>query len=74
MHAKCAIVARSDGQPDVSNGVLLCPAHHHALHQGAFQLKMIDGLPWIRHKPDFHDDNAWQPAGHDRLLSAVFSA
>jgi len=59
----------SEGGPtDVDDGVLLCPAHHHALHQGVFELKMIDGKPWIRFAVDFCDDKAWRPAGHNRVL------
>jgi hypothetical protein len=47
---------------------MLCPAHHHALHQGAFAIKMINGKPWIRYKHDDHDNNAWQPASRNRIL------
>ena len=73
-HAHHVVFYSDDGPTDIDNGVLLCPAHHHALHQGAFQLKMIDGLPWIRQRPGFQDDNAWKSARRNRLLSTVLSA
>ena len=66
------MIFSSDGGPtDVDNGVMLCAAHHHALHQGAFEIKMVDGMPWIRASVDAHDDAAWKPASHNRLLATV---
>src|SRR6202042_3440949 len=46
------------GSTDIDNLVLLCPAHHHALHQGAFELKMVDGMPYYRMSVDASDDSA----------------
>jgi hypothetical protein len=46
---------------------MLCPAHHHTLHQGAFKIKMVDGMPCIRNGVDKHD-HAWKPASRNRLL------
>jgi len=59
------------GKTDVDNGVLLCPAHHHALHQGAFELKMIDGMPYLRAGIDARDESAWRPVSRNRLLLAT---
>jgi Domain of unknown function (DUF222) len=56
------------GKTDVDNGVLLCPAHHHALHQGAFELKMVDGMPYLRAGVDAGDESAWRPVSRNRLL------
>jgi hypothetical protein len=67
-HAHHVILYSEGGPTDVDNGVMLCPAHHHALHQGAFEIKIIDGKPWIRDSIDAFNDNAWQPAGRNRLL------
>jgi hypothetical protein len=58
-----------DGPTDIDNGVLLCPAHHHALHQGAFEIKMVDGMPWIRAGIDANDETAWKSASRNRLLA-----
>jgi hypothetical protein len=55
------------GPTDVNNGVLMCPAHHHALHQGAFELKMVDGMPHLRNSVDTNDDDAWKPVSRNRL-------
>jgi hypothetical protein len=50
----------------------LCPMHHHALHQGAFEIKMVDGMPWVRRPFNIaeienrgHDQ--WKPASRSRL-------
>jgi hypothetical protein len=60
----------NSGPTDVDNGVLLCPAHHHVLHQGAFEIKMVDGMPYLRHGVDKNDDDAWKPVSRNRLLLA----
>jgi hypothetical protein len=42
------VIAWSQGGPtDVSNGVLLCPAHHHMLHHSDFELVMRHGIPHL---------------------------
>ncbi len=70
-HAHHVIFYTDDGPTDIDNGVLLCPAHHHALHQGAFELKMVDGMPYFRSSVDRFDDEAWKPASHNRLAFAA---
>ena len=36
------------GQTDCSNGALVCPFHHHLLHDGEWEIRMIKGVPfWI---------------------------
>jgi hypothetical protein len=61
------VVFHSDGGPtNLDNGVLLCASCHAALHNGAFELKMIDGIPHIRLGIDAGDDSAWRPAGRPR--------
>lgn len=69
-HAHHVIFHANGGATDVENGVLLCPAHHHALHQGAFEIQMRDGMPYIRDSIDSWDDSAWSPASRNRLLVA----
>ena len=70
-HAHHVIFYSKDGPTNVDNGVLLCPAHHHALHQGAFEIRMVDGMPWTRASVDAFDETAWKPASHNRLLIAA---
>jgi hypothetical protein len=65
------IFSARGGPTDIDNGVLLCPAHHHALHQGAFEIRMVDGMPHIRAGVDAHDDTAWKPASRNRLVLAA---
>jgi hypothetical protein len=70
-HAHHVIFYSDDGPTDINNGVLLCPAHHHALHQGAFEIEMVDGMPYLRNGVDGFDDTAWKPASRNRLLLAT---
>jgi hypothetical protein len=42
-----AIPWSKGGPTDVSNGVLLCPAHHHLLHNSDFTLVMRHGIPHL---------------------------
>jgi Domain of unknown function (DUF222)/HNH endonuclease len=70
-HAHHVVFWKDGGSTDIDNGVLLCPAHHHALHQGAFQIRMVDGMPQIRAGIDSWDDSAWRPASRNRLLAAA---
>ena len=58
------------GSTDIDNGVLLCPAHHHALHQGAFEIRMVDGMPYYRAGADKGDETAWKAASRNRLTLA----
>ena len=63
------VIFRSHGGPtNIDNGILLCPAHHHALHQGAFEITMIDGMPYYRASIHTFDDTAWTPVSRNRLL------
>ena len=67
------VVFFSQGGPtDIDNLVLLCPAHHHALHQGAFEITMIDAMPYYRASVDAANEHAWKPVSRNRLaLTAV---
>ncbi|CAN5206824.1 hypothetical protein BH09ACT3_BH09ACT3_10560 [soil metagenome] len=55
------------GATDLDNGVLLCPAHHHMLHNSAFTMKMIDGRPRLLAPPWIDRDQAWRPVGRGRV-------
>jgi hypothetical protein len=70
-HAHHVIFYSKDGPTDIDNGVLLCPAHHHALHQGAFEITMVDGMPYIRTAAEKRNGDPPKPASRSRLLAAV---
>jgi len=55
------------GSTDLDNGVLLCPAHHHMLHDSAFTMKMIDGRPRLLAPPWIDRDQEWRPVGRGRV-------
>lgn len=38
---------RDHGPTDVNNGALLCPYHHHFIHQGTWKLSVLDDKPWV---------------------------
>lgn len=59
------------GNTDVDNGVFLCTAHHRALHSGAFEVKMIDRLPYIRLRSDRNDPRGWRRAGRTRESTLI---
>ena len=60
------------GSTDIDNLVLLCPAHHHALHSGAFDIEMPNGKPWLRLHSYLDGAGEWMPVGRTRatLVSA----
>jgi hypothetical protein len=66
-HGHHVVFAGQGGPTNIDNLVLLCPAHHAALHQGAFQIRIIDGMPYLRDSIDAINDDAWTPASHNRL-------
>jgi Domain of unknown function (DUF222)/HNH endonuclease len=66
-HGHHVVFAGQGGPTDIDNLVLLCPAHHAALHQGAFQIRMINGMPYMRDSIDAMNDHAWTPASHNRI-------
>jgi len=38
---------RDAGPTDLKNGILLCSKHHHAIHQGGWDVVIRDGVPWF---------------------------
>jgi hypothetical protein len=59
------------GKTDINNGVLLCSAHHHALHASEFTIKMINGKPRLLAPPWLDPDQLWQPLGRTRATMAA---
>jgi hypothetical protein len=69
-HAHHVIFAEHGGPTDVDNGALLCSAHHHDLHTGKFELRMVRGRPQIRSRSIAGQDSVWKTAGRSRVRMA----
>lgn len=65
-HAHHVIPCSEGGLTDVDNGVLLCPAHHHALHASEYELRMINGRPYLRAPAWIDASREWVPLGKSR--------
>ena len=59
------------GLTDMDNGVLLCPAHHHMLHNSSFTVKMVDGKPWLLAPTWIDPGQTWRPLGRARVTMAA---
>ena len=70
-HAHHVIEYEKGGATDIDNGVLLCPAHHHALHSSAFTMKMVDGVPLLLAPAWLDPDQVWRPLSKSRLRMAA---
>lgn len=58
----------SEGGPtDVDNGALLCPFHHHMLHDTAYEMRMIRGRPHLLAPPWIDPTQRWIPLGKSRI-------
>lgn len=70
-HAHHVLEYSRGGPPDIDNGVLLCPAHHHILHSSAFTMKMIDGVPSLLAPLWLDVEQVWRPVTKSRLRKAA---
>ena len=68
------IFHRDRGPTNIDNGVLLCRSCHSALHSGAFELRVIDGVPHRRLGLDSWDESAWRRVGRPRGRRAETAA
>jgi hypothetical protein len=66
-HAHHVVEWSQGGVTDVDNGALLCPAHHHMLHDSDFTMKMIDGRPRLLAPPWLDPSGEWRTVGRSRL-------
>ena len=66
-HAHHVKEYRDGGLTDIDNGVLLCPAHHHALHASDYELRMVNGRPELRAPAWIDAAQQWKPLGKSRV-------
>jgi hypothetical protein len=66
-----AIPWSQGGSTDVSNGVLLCPAHHHLLHQSDFELVMRYGIPHLIPPPRLNPSGREWRVGRSRTTTVL---
>jgi len=59
------------GCTDIENGVLLCSAHHHALHASDMRIEMVGGLPHIRPPTRLAGDGRAWPTGRSRVVQRM---
>ena len=73
-HAHHVVFWMNGGPTDIDNGVLLCPKHHHDLHQEKFEIKMVNGKPLMRRPVWVDPAQVWFPVGRTRALLATTPA
>jgi hypothetical protein len=66
-----AIAWSTGGPTDVNNGVLLCPAHHHLLHQSDFTLVMRHGIPHLIPPKRLNPSGREWRAGRSRITTVL---
>ena len=66
-HAHHVVEWANGGPTDVDNGVLLCAAHHHMLHNSPFTMKIINGIPHLLAPPWLDPTREWKRVGRARL-------
>jgi hypothetical protein len=60
---------RKGGPTDIDNAVLLCNAGHASIETSGWEIKMIDGRPWVRGPLIFDPTQTWRPAGQNRAAT-----
>jgi len=57
------VIEHSRGGPThTDNGVLLCWFHHRTIDTGGWQIRMIDGIPYVRGPSWWDTEGRWRPA------------
>jgi hypothetical protein len=59
------------GPTDLSNGALLCPAHHHMLHNSDFKLVMRRGIPHLIPPPRLNPSGREWRVGRSRVTTVL---
>jgi hypothetical protein len=66
-----AIPWSTGGPTDVNNGVLLCPAHHHLLHNSDFTLAMHHGIPHLTPPKRLNPTGRESRVGRPRITTVL---
>jgi Domain of unknown function (DUF222)/HNH endonuclease len=66
-HAHHVIPWSRGGPTEIDNGALLCSFHHHLLHDGEFEMRIIDGSPQLRSPLRLDPQQRWRPVGRARI-------
>lgn len=56
------------GGTDIDNGVLLCSSDHVFIHTSDYELKMVDGKPYLLAPAHIDPTQTWQPLRQSRLM------
>ncbi len=67
-HAHHVVEWRRGGLTDIDNGVLLCSAHHHMLHDSHFSMEMTEGRPYLIAPRSLDPDQKPRALGRSRVL------
>ncbi|MEY2849278.1 MAG: hypothetical protein RI885_1945, partial [Actinomycetota bacterium] len=59
---------RRGGLTDIDNGVLLCAAHHHLLHESDFTMLMVAGRPYLIAPRHLDPEQVPRAVGRSRVL------
>ncbi|PJJ73096.1 uncharacterized protein DUF222 [Diaminobutyricimonas aerilata] len=73
-HAHHLLEWEHGGPTDLDNGVLLCSAHHHMLHNSGYRMKAIRGKPHLLAPPHIDPHRQWRPLGRQRATRTPATA
>jgi hypothetical protein len=58
---------RNGGTTDIDNGILLCGPHHHVLHAQDWDIRMSEGVPYLRPPAYLHRGDGQIRLGQNRV-------
>ncbi|MCX7521588.1 DUF222 domain-containing protein [Microbacterium sp. STN6] len=61
---------RHDEKTDIDNGVLLCWFHHHEIERSGWEIRMVEGRPYVKAPPWLDRTQSWRPAAQHRAAHA----
>ncbi|PJJ71285.1 uncharacterized protein DUF222 [Diaminobutyricimonas aerilata] len=73
-HAHHLLEWEHGGPTDLDNGVLLCAAHHHMLHNSGYRMETIRGKPHLLAPPHIDPHQRWRPLGRQRATRTPATA
>ena len=54
------------GATTIENGILICDGHHNIVHVAGYELRMINGKPYLRAPFEVDPTQEWKPLGINR--------